>query len=295
MPGSLLCLSPFSTILCYGRRALKIIIIFIASWLIGLAAYVGALALCYRQFISAGDLAAVLIWSFPAFAVAFFALYLPALHTMRRWLHGVHPLWPFPLLAVLLGLVPTGAILFFFSGGDVHSLASAEASLFYTMFGATGIVVGFGYVFVMTAPNETLKVTANPYQLQSLVVWRKIAKALITSIAEICSWMLLWMLVGFLFGYIFMGHTWHIAPIAGAMYGTLAGLVFTLISCFCRKDLNSLSIKAASIIGVVASMCSMVPLTILFDIELWRAVVFGVLAGSISGVVSFSFETLFYR
>jgi len=135
----------------------KIIIIFIVSWVVGLAAYLGSLALFYRQSISFGDLTAVLFWSILAFAVAFFALYLPALHAMRRWLHGVRPLWPFPLLAVLLGVVPTAAIAFFFSGGDVRSLASPEASLFYSMFGAAGIVVGLGYAFVMTVPNKRMQ------------------------------------------------------------------------------------------------------------------------------------------
>jgi hypothetical protein len=125
----------------------KILIIFVVSWLGGLAAYLGSLALFYRQSISSGDLTAVLFSSLLAFAVAFFVLYLPALFAMRRWLRGVRPLWPFPFLAVLLGVVPTAVILFL-SGGGVRSLASPEASLFYSMFGAVGIVVGFGYAFI---------------------------------------------------------------------------------------------------------------------------------------------------
>jgi len=117
------------------------------SWLVGLAAYLGSLGLIYQQSISSGDLVGVLFWSLLSFAVAFFGLYLPALFVMRRWLRGVHPPWPFPLLAVLLGVVPTSVITFFL-GGDVSSLASPEASLFYSMFGAAGIVVGYGYVFI---------------------------------------------------------------------------------------------------------------------------------------------------
>lgn len=126
---------------------MKIITIFVVSWVVGLAAYLGSLALFYRQSISSGDLTAVLFWSLLAFAVAFFVLYLPALFVMRRLLRGVRPLWPFPVLSVLLGVVPTAAIVFF-SGGGVRSLVSPEAYLFYSMFGAAGIVVGFGYAFI---------------------------------------------------------------------------------------------------------------------------------------------------
>jgi hypothetical protein len=274
----------------------KIITIFLVSWVVGLAAYVGALALFYRQSISSGDLTAVLFWSILAFAVAFFALYLPALHAMRRWLRGVRPLWPFPLLAVLLGVVPTTAIVFFFSGGDVRSLASAEATLFYSMFGAAGIVVGLGYAFVMTVPpDKALQLTAKPRPPLSLVDWCRTMKALITSIVEICYWMLLWMLVGYLYGHIFGDNNWHIIPVAGAIYGTLAGFIFSFISYFYRKNFNSLSVQTASIIGLVASMCSMVPITILFVIEFWWAVVFGILAGLISGMLVFvSLKTKFY-
>lgn len=128
-------------------RTLKIIAIFLTSWAVGLAAYLGSLAVFYRQSISSGDLSAVLFWSLLAFALAFFALYLPVLLGVRRLLRGVRPLWPFPLLAMLLGVVPTALILFFWGGG-VRSLLSPEASLFYSMFAAAGVVAGFGFVFI---------------------------------------------------------------------------------------------------------------------------------------------------
>ena len=128
-------------------RAVKVIIIFLASWMVGLAAYIGSLPLCFEQSISSGDLTAVLFWSLLAFAVSFLVLYLPALFAMRQLLRGVRPLWPFPLLAVLLGVAPTVLILVILGGGG-RSLASPEASLFYSMFGAVGVVVGFGYAFI---------------------------------------------------------------------------------------------------------------------------------------------------
>jgi hypothetical protein len=132
----------------------KIIAIFLTSWVVGLAAYLGSLTLFYRQSISSGDLSAVLFWSLLAFAVAFFALYLPALFGMRRWLRGVRPLWPFPLLAVLLGVVPTVLILSCWGGG-IRSLLSPEASLFYSMFAAVGVVVGFGFAFIFRHDRAT--------------------------------------------------------------------------------------------------------------------------------------------
>jgi hypothetical protein len=123
---------------------MKLILLLLTAWLAGLAAYVGALALFYRQPISSGDLSAVGLWSFVAFALAFFVLYLPALFALRRLLQGVRFLWPFPLLAVLLGVVPTSLILFYWGGG-LRALLSPEASLFYAMFAVVGVVVGFGF------------------------------------------------------------------------------------------------------------------------------------------------------
>jgi len=131
---------------------MKIIGVFLTSWAVGIAAYLGALALFYRQSISSGDLFAVLFWSLLAFALAFFGLYLPVLFGVRRLLHGVRPLWPFPLIAVLLGVVPTSLIVFFFGGG-ARSLVSPEASLFYSMFTAIGIVVGFSFAFIYRQPR----------------------------------------------------------------------------------------------------------------------------------------------
>ncbi len=125
---------------------------FLGSWLAGLAAYLGALGLFYGQSISRGDLLAVCFWSLLAFALAFFGLYLPVLLGVRRLLRGVRPLWPFPFVAGLLGVVPTAAICLFWGGG-VRSLVSAEASLFYSMFATVGIVVGFAFVFIYRHEN----------------------------------------------------------------------------------------------------------------------------------------------
>ena len=133
---------------------MKLIAVFLTSWIVGLAAYLGSGVLLYRQSISSGDLTFAVVWSLMAFALAFLALYLPALFVMRRWLRGVRPRWPFALLAVLLGVVPTALICFLWGGG-VRSLVSAEASLFYCMFATVGVVAGYGFAFIYRHNHTT--------------------------------------------------------------------------------------------------------------------------------------------
>jgi hypothetical protein len=126
---------------------MRILMLFLGSWLAGVAAYLGALAVFYKQTISRGDFGAVCFSSLVAFAFAFFGLYLPALLGVRRLLRGVRPIWPFPCVAVLLGIVPTIAICYFWGGGT-RSLISPEVSLFYAMFIAVGLVVGLSFAFL---------------------------------------------------------------------------------------------------------------------------------------------------
>lgn len=132
---------------------MRIIIVFVASWLSGIVAYGGALALFYGETISTGDLSAVLFWSLLTFGVLFFALYWPVLHRIRRRLRGVRPLWPFPLIAAMLAIAPAIPIVFF-NGGSLRSFASEEAYLFYLMFGAAGAVAGVGFAFVYRHAND---------------------------------------------------------------------------------------------------------------------------------------------
>jgi len=123
---------------------MKTLLLFVISWLIGLCAYVGSCALFYRQTIGSADLFSAALYSFIAFAIAFCVVYLPSLLALRRLLNGTRPVWPFPLVAALLGVLPTALVLFGW-GGTLRSLVSHEASLFYAMFGAVGLVVGIGF------------------------------------------------------------------------------------------------------------------------------------------------------
>lgn len=126
---------------------MQIILVAILSWLAGVTAYVGTLALAYGDPFSWGDISAMLLWSALAFGITVFVLYLPALHVVRRVLHGVRPLWPFPLVAAAVGVIPA-ALIAFLNGGDMRSLLTQEASLFYVLFGVIGLVFGSGFAFV---------------------------------------------------------------------------------------------------------------------------------------------------
>jgi hypothetical protein len=122
----------------------KLALLCIVAWLTGVLAYVGALALFYRQSISSGDFVAVLQWSAIGFVLAFILIYLPVLLGLHRMLGGVRPRWAFPFVAAFLGIAPTAFILFYLGGG-VRSLVSQEASLFYAMFAVDGLIIGIGY------------------------------------------------------------------------------------------------------------------------------------------------------
>ena len=126
----------------------KSLVVAAVAWLAGVATYFAALLLVYGEHPSwNGDTRAALFWSALAFGALYFALYVPTLHGLRRVLRGFTPAWPFPVTAAALGVVPT-ALIAFMNGGDVRSLASHEALLFYLMFAAIGVVAGIGFVIV---------------------------------------------------------------------------------------------------------------------------------------------------
>ena len=113
-----------------------------AAWLAGLFTYIVALALFYGERISTGDLGAVVFYSLIAFALCYGLVYLPVLRGLRRLTSA--PGWLFPLVAVLLGVVPT-ALIARFLGGSLRALLTPEALLFYLLFAVVGLVVGFGF------------------------------------------------------------------------------------------------------------------------------------------------------
>ena len=127
---------------------MQMVIVAAVAWVVGIATYFAALLLVYGERPSwSGDTKAALFWSALAFGALFLVLYVPVLQGIRRMLHGVRPVWPFPLAGGALGVIPT-ALIAFLNGGDVRSLLSDEAGLFYLMFAAVGIVVGVGFAVV---------------------------------------------------------------------------------------------------------------------------------------------------
>jgi uncharacterized membrane protein YbhN (UPF0104 family) len=93
--------------------SVQIVLVAVIAWAVGVATYFAALLLAYGERLSwNGDTKAVLFWSALTFSVVFFVLYVPVLRRIRRMLHGVKPVWPFPLAAAALGAIPTALIAF---------------------------------------------------------------------------------------------------------------------------------------------------------------------------------------
>ena len=115
----------------------------VAAWLVGLAVYEGWLRVAWGQSMGA-DWTSVAFASAQAFGVTVIVVYAPAMVFLRKRLGGYKPVVWFPAVASLLGVVPT-AIIMFVWGGRVQDLFSPEASVFYVMFAAAGVVFGLGY------------------------------------------------------------------------------------------------------------------------------------------------------
>ena len=115
------------------------------GWLAGMLAYVGALGILYGEWmISPGDLTAVVSTSLIAFWLCYWILYLPILRLARRVVPRAWAPWTYPLIGVVLGVLPTAAIARFWSG-SFRGLLTPEALLFLILFTAVGLVVGIGF------------------------------------------------------------------------------------------------------------------------------------------------------
>jgi hypothetical protein len=115
------------------------------GWFAGLLSYLGALELLYGESISQGDLWFVIFSSLIAFALCYGILYFPILSMVRRWLPGQRWNWVFPVIAVLIGIVPAALIARFW-GGSFNALVTHEALLFVILFTVVGLVVGIGFI-----------------------------------------------------------------------------------------------------------------------------------------------------
>ena len=121
----------------------RLVAISAAAWLAGFIVYVVALRILWHQSLRGGDLRAVLFTSAFASATAIGLVYGPVMFALRRRMTSP-AWWIFPLVSVLLGLVPVTVIVRYW-GGNLGSLSSPEAVMFYIMFVAFGAVFGTGF------------------------------------------------------------------------------------------------------------------------------------------------------
>jgi hypothetical protein len=128
-----------------------------ASYLAGACAYLLTLWILWRQSVG-GDLKAILFWGGLAYVLVALPLYLVffmVVQLLRRHVfHAIRraPGWMFPLAGGLLGVAPTYAILRSFSGGW-RQLFTAEAALFLSFFGVSGLCFGIGWWWVLVRPR----------------------------------------------------------------------------------------------------------------------------------------------
>ena len=136
-------------LLCPYLHFMTVLQLGAAAWLAGLLAYLSALAILYRQGISGTDLRSVAVSSLVVFGLCYWLLYLPVLRTLRRWLPHRHWVSVFPLVAMLVGILPTALVARFW-GGSLRALLTPEAGLFYVLFGVVGLVIGLGFTRLHT-------------------------------------------------------------------------------------------------------------------------------------------------
>lgn len=124
---------------------IRFIVLVPLAWAIGVSAYLGGLYGIWSQTIG-GDLDAVLFWSFLAFVITVPTVYVPILFGLRRWLRGYRPMIVYPIVAMLVGIIPTTIVVSVWGGGS-RGLVSPEAGLFFIMFVVAGVVLGVGFAW----------------------------------------------------------------------------------------------------------------------------------------------------
>ena len=125
----------------------------VLGWLSGLVAYLAALGLLYGEGISSGDFWSVAFSSLIAFALCYWLLYLPILRLVRYVLRHPRWDWVFPIVGMLIGVVPT-ALIARFRGGSFRALLTPEAGLFLILFVVVGLVVGYGFTRLASRTRE---------------------------------------------------------------------------------------------------------------------------------------------
>ena len=130
-------------------RLLLLTLLAVLSWIAGLVIYLLALRIIHGESISSGDLGAVVFWSAITCLIAMPLVYVPAMFLTRYLLNGVNPVGVFPLVGVLVSVIPVillWALLGGFDMGGIFSaLLSPESLMFSFLFAGTGVVFGLGF------------------------------------------------------------------------------------------------------------------------------------------------------
>jgi hypothetical protein len=133
---------------------LLLIILAIVSFLCGLGGYLAALHIVWQQSISTGDLNAVLLFGGMAYLIVVCPLYFLIIKLIDKHFtiyKGI--LYPIGCMAIFF--IPTIFILGFW-GGNLKSIFSPEAQLFYAFFITSGLIFGFGCWIIKPKNNKLL-------------------------------------------------------------------------------------------------------------------------------------------
>jgi hypothetical protein len=124
----------------------KLVIISVASWAAGLAAYVAAVPAFDPGGVSHGELNALAFVSAIVSGIAVTLVFVPVMLELRaRVTSATAHWWMFPLLGAVLGLVTVMFVLVVVSRNMIAGLVSAEARLLYAMAAVSGALFGAGF------------------------------------------------------------------------------------------------------------------------------------------------------
>jgi hypothetical protein len=134
-------------------RLMKLPLIALLSWAVGLIAYVASCWLFHQQTVSPGDFIAVVSRSFLAWHTAFLLIFIPCFYGLAQLRSRLPRRWLFALVGAALCFVPT-LIIF---GAPFHLRAryvfSHEARLFYCFFAISGALAGLAFTYVTKQRN----------------------------------------------------------------------------------------------------------------------------------------------
>jgi hypothetical protein len=131
---------------------MKLVLISLGSWLVGLAVILFTFSVVEGASLSAADLKGATITSLIVTALLFALAYAPSLFWLRRRLGGCRPVALFPVVSALVLNLPVFLIGILAIG---RTLVAAEAFAFIGAFVLMG--TAFGFAFVWNYQNRDIK------------------------------------------------------------------------------------------------------------------------------------------